>query len=144
MTGCPFQSTGWSNGHPINTLGEALFASRYQAGIKECLPRKKVQAKNKPPWRTNPPDSLIRVKQEASAKYKRAKLHSGRNSSAAVAFTLFATIYKDLRCCGVKSQVQYENGLRQVQGKILSFSTHNTSVPKALLSSQVESSVLTH
>ena len=88
------------------------FASIVQTSIKECIPRKKVQAQVKPPWRTNPPPSLIRTKQEAWAKYKRARLCSGRKSSAAMeAFTSFAAINKDLRCFEVKSRAQYENGL---------------------------------
>ena len=88
------------------------FASIVKAGIKECIPRKKAQVKDKPPWRTNPPSSLIRVKQEAWAKYKRARLCSGRKSSAAVeAYASFANINKDLRYFEVKSQAQYENGL---------------------------------
>ena len=88
------------------------FAGIVQAGISECIPHKKVQAKDKPPWRTNPPPSLTRVKQEAWAKYKRARLYSGRKSSAAMeAFKSFASINKDLRCFEVKSQAQYENGL---------------------------------
>ena len=66
----------------------------------------------KPPWRTNPPKSLIRSRQEAWARYKRVWILSGRKSQVAVeSFSSFASLNKDLRRFEVQSQATYENSL---------------------------------
>ena len=76
------------------------------------IPQRIILPKDKPPWRTNPPQSLIKSRQEAWSRYKRVRLQSGRKSVAAgEAFSAFASVNKDLCKFEVRSQACYENGL---------------------------------
>ena len=88
------------------------FANIVRAGIEVSIPQRIILPKDKPPWRTNPPQSLIKYRQEAWSRYKRVRLQSGRKSVAAgEAFSAFASVNKDLRKFEVRSQACYENGL---------------------------------
>ena len=79
--------------------------------VSQCVPLQKPH-KDKPPWRTNPPRGLIRHRQEAWARYKRARVQCGRKSVAALeAFSAFASVNKCVHNFEARSQATYENSL---------------------------------
>ena len=80
--------------------------------VLEHVPVKVRRSDGKPPWRKNPPRSLLNRRHEAWSAYKRARLHSGRASvTARDAFSQFSIVNKRVRNFEVMSQASYEHSM---------------------------------
>ena len=66
----------------------------------------------KPPWRTRPPTSLIRQRQQAWSLFKEVRQRIGRRSpEATIAFNSFANVNRSYYHFELREQAKYEEGL---------------------------------
>ena len=79
-------------------------------GLIPLKPRRPPQSK--PPWRTTPPNALVRERRRAWQTYKVKRLEHGRRSPAALqAYGIFTDLNKQVRNFSTQSQARYEHSL---------------------------------